>query len=143
MSKNKGLILLASLVLIFCLSTILLALAQQLIGMKKLFFLEEKKLSTYYLAQAGLHHGRFLAQDPAWSTEESAPPATQIGSWLLTTPAQGGSKGYYGSLPNGGYKIVKIAGQTELYSIGFIGNSLEKAVYKIILREENNKWEII
>lgn len=143
MKKEQGFILISTLLLILCLSTLLISISRQTLTQKRMFYLEEQKIQAYYLARAGLAYGKYLAQDKDWATDNKSVSQKMLKKWLLTPFEEGGSKGLSDDLTNGRYKVVKITGQTPLYSIGFIGSSPLTARYKLIIKEENGKWHIL
>ena len=76
------------------------------------------EIKAFYLAEAGIEHGKSLvANDSSWFTELT--PVTDDKNRLLTS-----SSGDIYLFGNGGYKIIRENGKNRLYSIGFIGTDI-------------------
>ncbi len=79
------------------------------------------EIKVFYLAGSGLEHAKnMIANDPAWSTDMI--PATDDKTRLL-----GVLTGEIFLFGDGGYKMVREAGKTRVYSIGFIGGNIMKS----------------
>ncbi|MFC1518059.1 hypothetical protein ACFL5G_05855 [Candidatus Margulisiibacteriota bacterium] len=139
MNKEKGFILLSLLLIMLCLNTILFSLAKQVIQHKRTIDLYHKQILLQQLSRAGLAYAHYKLKDPGWTTDTAPPNTDQLKSWLLQDLAAGGSNGYLEKLTVGSYKIVKIAGHPQIYSIGFIGATPLLAKYKLVLKEENGR----
>jgi hypothetical protein len=137
MKTKNGFVLVTILLLFFALLTLLGSLATLTLQQKQLMTLERRQIMLRYLAEAGLAQGHYFEQTPGWSTDAQGPPLSQLKTWLLTPELSGGSRGYVRPLTTGGFKVVKIAGQSSLYSIGFIGDDPVQAKYKLVIKEED------
>jgi hypothetical protein len=141
--RAKGFILLTILLLNFCLLSLFFYLNITVLNGQKSIALEVKKEQILQLALAGFNEASFLSSTGNWTTDPAAPAEAGLKSWLLKDAAGGGSVGYQRSLTEGGYKVVKIAGHSEIYSIGFIGAQPDPAKYRVILKKQGKQIEIL
>ncbi|MFA5097515.1 MAG: hypothetical protein WC490_02680 [Candidatus Margulisiibacteriota bacterium] len=82
----------------------------------------------FYLAESGLEISKVkLAHDPGWFTDPSH--AEYDKKWLVA-----GSKGQTFRFGRGGFKVIKEQGKNRVYSVGFIGNSIDESKYFCFLR---------
>lgn len=95
----------------------------------------------FYLAEAGIEISKGkLSHDPAWFTDISH--AEYDKKWLVMD-----STGQIYRFGKGGFKIIKEQGKNRVYSVGFIGTSIDESKYYCFLRMEysvpfkKTRWE--
>ncbi len=144
MSPRNGFILLPVLMLALVLMTLLIGLTACQQRAYQEYALARHYTVLRYNAEAGLSYARVLSEAPEWCTDAALPSQEHLKDWLVGQSDEGTSIGHVLQLSGaGGFKIVKIAGHPELYSIGFIGKDLRSARYKTVIKEISGKRSIL
>ena len=82
----------------------------------------------FYLSESGIEIAKGkLSHDSAWFTD--IPHSEYDKKWLLID-----STGQIYHFGKGGFKIIKEQGKTRVYSVGFIGSTIDKSKYYCFLR---------